>query len=84
MEQVLRAENCSIAITWTCEMNNPIFRRLQLAAKSGNSIGFYFNNIFSKRSPAPYRFYINAYKQTTNVKIIKYRGNNTLQSFKIR
>jgi cell division inhibitor SulA len=76
MEQSLRAGACGAVLGWPGFVTEQAIRRLQLAAETGRTPGFYFTacGALPRTSPVRYRLRIDAHPRGTQVEILKRRG----------
>jgi hypothetical protein len=77
VEQSLRSGNCGAVLAWPTLDESSVMRRLQLAAETGDALGFLFRaQRFAKRpSPAALRIQLDTYADgKLSVSILKRRG----------
>jgi protein ImuA len=87
-EQILRAGSVSAALMWLPTRTAAIhLRRLQLAAESGGSCGFFLQNErrLAAASPAPLRLQLSPLKEAGQlaVRIVKRRGPPLMQAIEL-
>jgi protein ImuA len=87
-EQILRAGSVSAALMWLPTRTAAIhLRRLQLAAESGGSCGFFLQNErrLAAASPAPLRLQLSPLKEPGQlaVRIVKRRGPPLMQTIEL-
>ncbi len=81
MEKALQTENCGLVLAWQNWLPNPVLRRLQLAADTGNTLGVVFKKNDSEHSPSPLRLKIKESSarrdlfSAAEVTVMKARGN---------
>ncbi len=77
MEQALRAGCCSAVLGWPKSADDKALRRLQVAADSGNTLGFIFRALAMARnpSPAPLRLCIEYQATGIALRVLKCRGS---------
>ena len=75
-EQGLRSGACGAVLTWSETAGGTAFRRLQLAAEAGGSVGFVFRGeaAAEQASPAPLRVRVRARSDGVRVRVLKRRG----------
>ena len=78
MEQALRAGCCGAVLAWPAQADDKALRRLQIAADSGQTLGFVFRTLEAARnpSPAPLRVSLESTPAGTVLRILKCRGRN--------
>jgi cell division inhibitor SulA len=78
MEQSLRSGSCGAVLGWPMKADDKSLRRLQVAAETGNTLGFAFRaiNAQSNPSPAPVRLSLRGTASTPELRLIKCRGAN--------
>lgn len=76
MEQALRAGCCGAVIGWPLRATDNSLRRLQVAAETGQTLGFAFRplNAQDNPSPAPLRLAIRATHSGPELRVLKCRG----------
>ncbi|MDD3760287.1 MAG: translesion DNA synthesis-associated protein ImuA [Acidithiobacillus sp.] len=75
LESALRSGTCSAVLAWPPALEEAAQRRLQLAAETGNSMGFFFyRDVVSQRSPAALRLRLQPAGEHTRVQVEKRRG----------
>ncbi len=78
MEQALRAGCCGAVLAWPMQVDDKALRRLQVAADSGQTLGFVFRSlqVACNPSPAPLRVSVENTPAGTALRILKCRGRN--------
>lgn len=78
MEQALRAGCCGAVLAWPTQVDDKALRRLQVAADSGQTLGFVFRPLQAARnpSPAPLRISVESTPTGTALRILKCRGTH--------
>lgn len=78
MEQALRAGCCSAVLGWPAEAEARALRRLQVAAETGQTLGFLFRAVAAARSPspAPLRLQVEQAPCGSALRILKCRGRH--------
>jgi hypothetical protein len=76
MEQALRAGCCGAVIGWPIKADDNALRRLQVAAETGQTLGFAFRpmNAQGNPSPAPLRLAIRGTHAGPELRVLKCRG----------
>ncbi len=76
MEQALRAGCCGAVIGWPMQAGDNALRRLQVAAETGQTLGFAFRPISAQAnpSPAPLRLTMRGTDNGPELRVIKCRG----------
>jgi hypothetical protein len=82
-EQCLRAGCCGAVLSWMPRTDYQKLRRLQLAAETGNAIGFVFRPLAAARetSPAALRLRVSVSESGPRVEILKCRGLQRSEDF---
>ncbi len=78
MEQALRSGCCGAVIGWPMQADDKTLRRLQVAAETGNTLGFIFRPLRAadNPSPAPVRVSVQGGEQHAQLRLVKCRGAN--------
>ncbi len=78
MEQALRAGCCGAVLAWLAQADDKPLRRLQVAADSGQTLGFVFRppQVARNPSPAPLRVSVESTPTGTTLRVLKCRGRN--------
>lgn len=78
MEQALRAGCCGVVLGWPAQVDDKALRRLQVAADSGQTLGFVFRPLQAAQnpSPAPLRISVEHTPTGSAVRILKCRGSH--------
>ena len=76
MEQALRAGCCGAVVGWPLQVDDNSLRRLQVAAETGQTLGFAFRPIGARDnpSPAPLRLALRGTADGPELRVIKCRG----------
>jgi len=76
MEQALRSGCCGAVLAWPTKADDKSLRRLQVAAETGQTLGFAFRPIAaqSNSSPAPLRLVLKSSGDAPQLRMIKCRG----------
>lgn len=76
MEQALRAGCCGAVIGWPLQVDDNGLRRLQVAAETGQTLGFAFRPIGARDnpSPAPLRLSLRGTAEGPELRVLKCRG----------
>ena len=76
MEQSLRAGCCGAVIGWPLQADDNALRRLQVAAETGQTLGFAFRPIAAQGnpSPAPLRLSLRGSGDGAELRVLKCRG----------
>ncbi len=76
MEQALRAGCCGAVVGWPMQADDHALRRLQVAAETGQTLGFAFRPISAQAnpSPAPLRLAMRGTDSGPELRVIKCRG----------
>ncbi|MEO7251490.1 MAG: translesion DNA synthesis-associated protein ImuA [Arenimonas sp.] len=76
MEQSLRAGCCGAVIGWPLRADDNALRRLQVAAETGQTLGFVFRPISAQGnpSPAPLRLSLRGSGDGVELRVLKCRG----------
>jgi len=76
MEQALRAGCCGAVIGWPLKADDNALRRLQVAAETGQTLGFAFRpmNAQGNPSPAPLRLTVRGTHAGPELRVLKCRG----------
>lgn len=80
MEKILKTQSCGVAMSWPKRIQDKTIRRLQLAAETGNSLGFLFRTVETKSSAAAMRIRINSIPQGLQIEVLKARGGGRFKS----
>ncbi|MGH8050385.1 MAG: translesion DNA synthesis-associated protein ImuA [Arenimonas sp.] len=78
MEQALRSGSCGAVLGWPQKADDKSLRRLQVAAETGDTLGFAFRAIAAAQnpSPAPIRISLKGTSKLPELRLIKCRGAN--------
>lgn len=76
MEQALRAGCCGAVIGWPLQADDNALRRLQVAAETGQTLGFAFRSERAQAnpSPAPLRLALRGSRNGPELRVLKCRG----------
>lgn len=76
MEQVLRAGCAGAVLAWPVQADDQALRRLQVAAETGQTLGFAFRNgkCAGNPSPAPLRLVMTTAAGGSQLRVLKCRG----------
>ena len=76
MEQALRAGCCGAVIGWPLQAADNALRRLQVAAETGQTLGFAFRPMSAQDnpSPAPLRLTLRGTHSGSELRVLKCRG----------
>ena len=76
MEQALRAGCCGAVVSWPLQADDTALRRLQVAAETGQTLGFAFRPMKARDnpSPAPLRLSLQGSSEGTELRVLKCRG----------
>lgn len=76
MEQALRAGCCGAVIGWPLQVDDNGLRRLQVAAETGQTLGFAFRPMGARDnpSPAPLRLSLRGTPEGPELRVLKCRG----------
>jgi hypothetical protein len=76
MEQALRAGSCGAVLGWPLQADDNALRRLQVAAETGQTLGFAFRplNAQVNPSPAPLRLTMQGTARGPQLRVLKCRG----------
>jgi hypothetical protein len=76
MEQVLRAGCAGAVLGWPLKADDQALRRLQVAAETGQTLGFAFrtSRAAANPSPAPLRLSLSATARGSELRVLKCRG----------
>lgn len=76
MEQALRAGCCGAVVGWPMQADDNALRRLQVAAETGQTLGFAFRPIGAQAnpSPAPLRLAMRGTDSGPELRVLKCRG----------
>lgn len=75
-EQCLRSAACAAVLCWPLQADDRALRRLQVAAESGQCLGFAFRDARHARQPSPAALRIRIEAATRAVHILKCRGGS--------
>lgn len=81
MEQALRAGCCGAVLGWLSSVDDKALRRLQLAAETGQSLGFLFRGLAAGQtnSLAALRIAVETGRGGSEIRVLKCRGRNPPQ-----
>ncbi len=76
MEQSLRAGCCGAVVAWPMQADDAALRRLQVAAETGQTLGFVFRPAQARHnpSPAPVRLSLQGTQHDPELRVLKCRG----------
>ena len=82
MEQALRAGCCGAVLGWLPNVDDKALRRLQLAAETGQSLGFLFRSLAAGQthSLAALRIAVETGHVGSQIRVLKCRGRNPPQA----
>ncbi len=75
-EQCLRSAACSAVLCWPQHPNDRALRRLQVAAETGQCLGFAMRPMKDAANPSPAALRIAIDAQPTQLRVLKCRGGN--------
>lgn len=75
-EQCLRSAACSAVLCWPHQANDRALRRLQVAAETGQCLGFAMRPMKDAANPSPAALRIAIDAQPTQLRVLKCRGGN--------
>ena len=75
-EQCLRSAACSAVLCWLQQANDRALRRLQVAAETGQCLGFAMRPMKTAANPSPAALRIAIDTQPTQLRVLKCRGGN--------
>ena len=86
MEQALGTNTCSIVIGWPKAITEQIIRKFKMAARRGNTIGFYLvkPNITLKNSSVSYKIQVSGKPSNIEVTILKTPSDKKIKPFFIK
>lgn len=73
-EQCLRSAACAAVLCWPHQADDRALRRLQVAAETGQCLGFAFRDAKHARNPSPAALRIELDARTRQVHVLKCRG----------
>lgn len=73
-EQCLRSAACAAVLCWPHQADDRAFRRLQVAAETGQCLGFVFRDAKHARNPSPAALRVQIEAGTRQVRVLKCRG----------
>ncbi|WP_022964033.1 translesion DNA synthesis-associated protein ImuA [Halopseudomonas pelagia] len=73
-EQCLRSGACGAVLCWPQQANDRVLRRLQVAAESGQTLGFAYRPIEEAINPSPAALRLTIETQPTQLRVLKCRG----------
>ncbi len=73
-EQCLRAAACAAVLCWPQQADDRALRRLQVAAETGQCLGFAFRDAKHARNPSPAALRVQLEAGTRQVRVLKCRG----------
>ena len=74
MEQCLRSAACAAVLCWPRQADDRALRRLQVAAETGQCLGFAFRDARHARNPSPAALRVQLEAGTRQVRVLKCRG----------
>jgi cell division inhibitor SulA len=75
-EQCLRSAACSAVLCWPQQANDRALRRLQVAAETGQCLGFAMRPVKDAANPSPAALRIAIEAQPAQLRVLKCRGGN--------
>ena len=76
LEQCLRSGSCAAVLGWLGEANDRTVRRLQVAADTGQALGFVFRDRATLGNPSPAALRIEVEARPSRLRVQKCRGGN--------
>lgn len=73
-EQCLRSAACAAVLCWPHQADDRAIRRLQVAAETGQCLGFVFRDAKHARNPSPAALRVQIEAGTRQVRVLKCRG----------
>jgi len=73
-EQCLRSGACAAVLCWPHHADDRALRRLQVAAETGQCLGFAFRDAKHARNPSPAALRVQVEAETRQVRVLKCRG----------
>jgi cell division inhibitor SulA len=73
-EQCLRSAACAAVLCWPRQADDRALRRLQVAAETGQCLGFAFRDAKHARNPSPAALRVQLEAGTRQVRVLKCRG----------
>lgn len=73
-EQCLRSAACAAVLCWPLKADDRALRRLQVAAETGQCLGFAFRDAKHARNPSPAALRLQLDAQSRQVRVLKCRG----------
>jgi cell division inhibitor SulA len=73
-EQCLRSAACAAVLCWPRQADDRALRRLQVAAETGQCLGFAFRDARHARNPSPAALRVQLEAGTRQVRVLKCRG----------
>lgn len=73
-EQCLRSAACAAVLCWPSKADDRALRRLQVAAETGQCLGFAFRDAKHARNPSPAALRVQLDATTRHVRVLKCRG----------
>ena len=73
-EQCLRSGSCGAVLCWPQQADDRALRRLQVAAESGQTLGFAYRPLKAVRNPSPAALRIAIDAQPAQLRVLKCRG----------
>lgn len=74
MEQCLRSAACAAVLCWPARADDRALRRLQVAAETGQCLGFAFRDAKHAHNPSPAALRVQLEPGTRQVRVLKCRG----------
>jgi cell division inhibitor SulA len=74
MEQCLRSAACAAVLCWPRQADDRALRRLQVAAETGQCLGFAFRDAKHARNPSPVALRVQLEAGSRQVRVLKCRG----------
>ena len=75
-EQCLRSGACAAVLCWPQRADDRVLRRLQVAAETGQSLGFVLRDLAAARNPSPAALRIAIDTAPRQLRVLKCRGGN--------
>lgn len=73
-EQCLRSGSCAAVLCWPQQADDRALRRLQIAAESGQTLGFVYRSLHEANNPSPAALRLTIEAQPAQLRVIKCRG----------
>ena len=73
-EQCLRSGACGAVLCWPQRANDRVLRRLQVAAETGQTLGFAYRPINEALNPSPAALRLSIESQPNQLRVLKCRG----------